>query len=121
MLSCAYPVSVPGEPKHVKAQVVNSTTLFVNWKPPVARKRNGIIRGYYVYYIPVDDKGHPKGQEKVFDTKDGSDVDAVITELDPNTLYKITVAGYTRKGDGSRSSDVRIKTSGPGKIRKHTV
>lgn len=107
---------MPGEPKHVKVQVVNSTTIFVEWKPPVARKRNGIIRGYYVYYIPLDEKDNPKGQEKVSDTKDGSTVETVITELDPNTMYKIAVAGYTRKGDGSRSEEVKIKTSGPGKI-----
>ncbi|CAC5370851.1 PTPRD [Mytilus coruscus] len=104
---------VPGEPKSVKVDVVNSTTLFVEWKPPVSRRRNGIIRGYYVYFIPLDDNDNPKGQEKYYDTKDGSIVEAVITELDPNTFYRITVAGYTRKGDGERSEERKIKTSGP--------
>ncbi|XP_052090699.1 tyrosine-protein phosphatase Lar-like isoform X2 [Mytilus californianus] len=104
---------VPGEPKSVKVDVVNSTTLFVEWRPPVSHKRNGIIRGYYVYFIPLDDNDNPKGQEKYYDTKDGSIVEAVITELDPNTFYRITVAGYTRKGDGERSEERKIKTSGP--------
>ncbi|XP_076090535.1 receptor-type tyrosine-protein phosphatase delta-like isoform X5 [Mytilus galloprovincialis] len=104
---------VPGEPKSVKVDVVNSTCLFVEWKPPVSRRRNGIIRGYYVYFIPLDDNDNPKGQEKYYDTKDGSIVEAVITELDPNTFYRITVAGYTRKGDGERSEERKIKTSGP--------
>ncbi|XP_071170880.1 receptor-type tyrosine-protein phosphatase S-like isoform X19 [Mytilus edulis] len=107
------PQFVPGEPKSVKVDVVNSTCLFVEWKPPVSRRRNGIIRGYYVYFIPLDDNDNPKGQEKYYDTKDGSIVEAVITELDPNTFYRITVAGYTRKGDGERSEERKIKTSGP--------
>ena len=105
---------VPGAPKHVKVQVVNSTTIFVEWKPPVTRKRNGIIRGYYVYYIPLDENEMPQGQEKYYNTKDGSGVEAVITDLEANTLYRITVAGYTRKGDGERSEERKIKTSGPG-------
>ena len=110
-------MTVPGEPKHVTVQQVNSTTIFVSWKPPVARKRNGIIRGYYVYYIPLDENDNPKGQEKVYDTKDGSGVEAVITDLEPNTWYRITVAGYTRKGDGARSEERKIQTSGPGNVK----
>lgn len=41
--------TVPGDPQDVKATPINSTTIKVNWKPPLAKDRNGIIRGYHIH------------------------------------------------------------------------
>lgn len=40
---------VPGDPQDVKVTPTNSTTIKVNWKPPLAKDRNGIIRGYHIH------------------------------------------------------------------------
>lgn len=40
---------VPGDPQDVKVMPINSTTIKVNWKPPLAKDRNGIIRGYHIH------------------------------------------------------------------------
>lgn len=40
---------VPGDPQEVKAAPINSTTIKVTWKPPLAKDRNGIIRGYHIH------------------------------------------------------------------------
>lgn len=41
--------SVPGDPQDVKVVPINSTTIQVSWKPPLAKDRNGIIHGYHVH------------------------------------------------------------------------
>lgn len=41
--------TVPGDPQDVKAVPINSTTIKVTWKPPLAKDRNGIIRGYHIH------------------------------------------------------------------------
>lgn len=50
----------------------------------------------------------------------------IITELQAETTYSVTVAAYTTKGDGARSKPKLITTTGAGKtllalsiIRKH--
>ena len=109
-------VLVPGEPKKVEVQPVNSTTIYVQWRPPKANNRNGIIRGYYVYYVEVDDDHEPKlNTERMEDTNDGNKNEMVIVGLKPDTRYSVSVAGYTRKGDGVRSRPKIVSTRGAGK------
>lgn len=110
-------VTVPNEPKRVQVQAVNSTTIYVEWRPPRAKERNGIIRGYYVYYAQLDEaENEPiKGTEKMEDTNDGNKNEIVITGLNPDTRYQVTVAGYTRRGDGVRSRPRTINTMGAGR------
>ncbi|KAL3869070.1 hypothetical protein ACJMK2_041796, partial [Sinanodonta woodiana] len=104
---------VPGEPKRVKVEAVNSTTIFVEWHPPQTQQQNGIIRGYYVYYVEVDTNDDPiPSTEKRIDTEDGNKMDAVIVNLKPDTRYHVQVAGYTRRGDGIRSKARTVTTKG---------
>ncbi|XP_025110641.1 receptor-type tyrosine-protein phosphatase S-like isoform X6 [Pomacea canaliculata] len=103
---------VPGEPRKVKVEAINSTGIFVEWTEP--KEPNGKIRGYQVYYIEVNsnDEPIPGRAERYHDTFSGSTKEAVITGLDPDTRYLIQVAGYTRKGDGMRSNPRIITTKG---------
>lgn len=43
----------------------------------------------------------------------------VITNLQPETAYSITVAAYTMKGDGARSKPKVVVTKGAGRIPIH--
>ncbi|XP_062594902.1 receptor-type tyrosine-protein phosphatase F-like isoform X2 [Saccostrea cucullata] len=103
---------VPDEPTKVTAEAINSTAMFVDWRPPEGRGSNGIIRGYYVYYYETNDKDEMVGQELVHDTHDGNRNEAVITNLKADTQYSVQVAGYTRRGDGKRSKKKIVNTKG---------
>lgn len=57
---------VPGEPTSVKVVPINSTTVFVSWKPPAEKDRNGrtnfvIFKTWlqlsYFYYLIRNHKG----------------------------------------------------------------
>ncbi|GFN98457.1 tyrosine-protein phosphatase lar [Plakobranchus ocellatus] len=101
---------VPGEPRNVQVSSINSTTLMVEWQPPLEQK--GIIRGYQVHYIEVNGKDEPKPgvREESFDVHEASKTEAIISGLKPDTRYLIQVAAYTRKGDGLRTPS-RIHTT----------
>lgn len=47
---------MPGDPQEVKATPLNSTSIHVNWKPPLEKDRNGIIRGYHIHVQEVRDE-----------------------------------------------------------------
>lgn len=47
---------MPGDPQDVKVIPINSTTIKVNWKPPQARDRNGIILGYHVHVQEIKEE-----------------------------------------------------------------
>lgn len=48
--------TVPGEPQDVRVNVINSTALSVQWKPPLEKDRNGIIRGYHIHVQETRDE-----------------------------------------------------------------
>lgn len=106
---------VPGEPRKVRVEAINSTAIYVEWREPI--ERHGIIRGYQVYFYEVDsnDETIPGKQARFHDTFDGTKHEAVITGLEPDTRYNIRVAAYTRKGDGIRSKARVITTKGAGR------
>ncbi|XP_046715534.1 protein tyrosine phosphatase receptor type Fa isoform X5 [Silurus meridionalis] len=108
---------VPGAPpRRVEVDAVNSTALHVSWKPPLAQKQHGEIRGYQVVYSRVED-GEPRGQPTILDIALPDAQEGFITGLQAETSYSVTVAAYTTKGDGARSKAKVVTTTGavPGK------
>ncbi|XP_050086199.1 tyrosine-protein phosphatase Lar isoform X2 [Anopheles aquasalis] len=107
---------VPGDPQEVKASPVNSTTIYVTWKPPKEKNRNGIIRGYHIHVQEMKDEGKGLLNEPMkFDVVDGLEYN--VTGLQPDTKYSVQVAALTRKGDGDRSAPISVKTPGGVPIR----
>ena len=114
-------LSVPGEPRKVKAEVINSTAVHVSWRPPIERERNGIIRGYQIHYYKVNDRNDAIGLPDMYNVR-GSEINEVaVAGLQPDTTYQFQVAGYTRRGDGERSRAVKVKTKGAGEKSLLTV
>lgn len=64
-------VVVPGEPRRVRLEAINSTTVHVQWRPPLEREQNGVIRGYQVLYMRIDDQEEGVGGTRVYDVMDG--------------------------------------------------
>lgn len=103
---------VPGDPQDVKATAINSTAVHVEWKPPLAKERNGLIRGYHIHVQEVREEGKallndPMRRDVLEDV-----LDLNITGLQPDTRYSIQVAALTRRGDGDRSQPVHVQTPG---------
>lgn len=103
---------VPGDPRRVRVEAINSTAVFIEWRHPSSKERNGIIRGYQIQYIELDVNDLPTNNVRIADTMDGEKTEHVITNLEPDTKYQFTVAGYTRKGDGIRSKPKIVETKG---------
>jgi len=112
---------VPGEPRRLRLDAVNSTAVSVQWQPPLDRELNGVIRGYQIHYsqMNADDSpdvvyGLASSQRGIYDTMNGSVYEAVIVGLEPETDYRVHVTAYTRRGDGLPSRAKRVRTKGAG-------
>ncbi|KTF75044.1 hypothetical protein cypCar_00029108 [Cyprinus carpio] len=102
-------------PRGVDVVVLNTTSARVSWKPPVAERQHGRIRGYQVTYArrtAGERTVSPRLRELLL--RDPQDL--ILTDLWPNTEYSVTVAAFTSKGDGARSKPtvIRTKPSLPG-------
>ncbi|XP_050729970.1 cell adhesion molecule Dscam2-like isoform X1 [Eriocheir sinensis] len=93
-------------PGHVTCESVTSTTLEVTWSPPPPRARNGLITTYKLSYVhhPLHGGGDGggsimrKGQRATLDT------------LTPFTNYSVSVAAFTKAGQGVSSPAVMCTT-----------
>ncbi|XP_058490431.1 receptor-type tyrosine-protein phosphatase F isoform X8 [Solea solea] len=109
--------SMPGAPpRKLEVEAINSTAIRVTWKPPLQMKQHGQIRGYQVIFSRLEN-GEPRGQPNILDVALPEAQEAVIGGLHSETMYSVTVAAYTIKGDGARSKAKVITTTGavPGK------
>uniref|UniRef100_A0A8C1TNH4 protein-tyrosine-phosphatase n=1 Tax=Cyprinus carpio TaxID=7962 RepID=A0A8C1TNH4_CYPCA len=96
-------------PQGVDVVVLNATSARVSWKPPVAERQHGRIRGYQVTYArrtAGERTVSPRLRELLL--RDPQDL--ILTDLWPNTEYSVTVAAFTSKGDGARSKPTVIRT-----------
>ncbi|XP_041077285.1 receptor-type tyrosine-protein phosphatase delta isoform X39 [Polyodon spathula] len=116
-----------GPPRKVEVEAVNSTSIKVIWRSPVPNKQHGQIRGYQVHYVKMDN-GEPRGQPMIKDIMladaqwefdDSTEHEMVISGLQPEMTYSVTVTAYTTKGDGARSKPKLVSTTGavPGRPR----
>ena len=108
--------AVPGEPRKVRAEVVNSTAVKLSWRPPSDRDANGIVRGYRVHYVPLGHLDEPLVNVPAarLDLPDGLRTELVVAGLRPDTVYQFELEAYTRKGRGERSRPRKVRTNGAG-------
>ncbi|CAB3376185.1 Hypothetical predicted protein [Cloeon dipterum] len=104
---------VPGDPQDVKAIILNSTTIKVEWLPPLEKDRHGVIRGYHIHVQEAKEEGKSIMTTPIrFDILENSTREHIVSGLQPDTKYSVQVAALTRKGDGDRSEPKIIKTPG---------
>jgi len=82
--TCVFVLSVPGEPRRVRLEAVNSTAVRVQWRAPLEREQNGVIRGYQVLYLRIDDREQGVGRTRVYDVMDGLCI--LVSFLDALTM-----------------------------------
>ncbi|XP_044039613.1 receptor-type tyrosine-protein phosphatase S-like isoform X34 [Siniperca chuatsi] len=111
-ISAETPQTLPsGPPRKVEVEAVNSSSIKVIWRSPMPTKQHGQIRGYQVHYVRMVN-GEPTGQPVIKDILIDDAQEMIITELQAETTYSVTVAAYTTKGDGARSKPKLITTTG---------
>uniref|UniRef100_A0A8C2BCI8 protein-tyrosine-phosphatase n=1 Tax=Cyprinus carpio TaxID=7962 RepID=A0A8C2BCI8_CYPCA len=96
-------------PQSVDVVVLNATSARVSWKPPVAERQHGKIRGYQVTYARRT-AGERTVSPRIRELLLRDPQDLILTDLWPNTEYSVTVAAFNSKGDGARSKPTVIRT-----------
>ncbi len=88
-----------------------STSIRVSWHLPPADSRNGIIKGFKLFYK----KKGSEGTSTTLTIKDGATRSKDVTGLDKYTEYEFEVLAYTSVGDGPKSSLLK-RTDEDGKM-----
>ena len=89
-------------PPNVSVTVLNTSALTVSWRPIEEILWQGLFLGYVVYFNHSGDDLH--------NTVSANTLELTITNLTAFTVYDVTVAGYTRKGLGPKSSIIGKRT-----------
>ena len=66
---------------------LNSTTVFLSWRPPISEHRNGIVRWYYVEFTQVI-----TSEQFEYTTQDPH---LLVNSLQPTVMYTFRIAAYT--------------------------
>uniref|UniRef100_A0A8C9YA58 Neural cell adhesion molecule L1 n=1 Tax=Sander lucioperca TaxID=283035 RepID=A0A8C9YA58_SANLU len=91
--------NVPLEaPTNVGVELMNSTTIKVNWRPVDKETVRGHLLGYKVLILTVVVETGPSEEKKV------------ISDLRPYSHYALAVAVFNSKGEGPRSETMPFKT-----------
>ncbi|XP_016957422.1 neogenin isoform X3 [Drosophila biarmipes] len=93
-------VNIAGPPRNFEGHARSHKEIYVKWAEPSVT--NGEILKYRVYYSEND-----SGADLYHDS---TALDAVLTELRPNTDYVISVVPFNRNGMGDSSAEIRVKT-----------
>uniref|UniRef100_A0A7N6FCT9 protein-tyrosine-phosphatase n=1 Tax=Anabas testudineus TaxID=64144 RepID=A0A7N6FCT9_ANATE len=118
---CRTDEDVPGAaPRQVDVQSLNSSALRVTWRAVLPRLRYGQIRGYQVHFSRAE-SGESRNlpwikdlllDESQMEEDDSTQYELILGGLKAETLYSVSVAAYTTKGDGAHSKAKLVQTPG---------
>uniref|UniRef100_A0A7N6BCK6 protein-tyrosine-phosphatase n=1 Tax=Anabas testudineus TaxID=64144 RepID=A0A7N6BCK6_ANATE len=92
-------------PEGVSCESASSTSLRVSWRPPPMEGQNGELAGYELRYQRVS------GYLMVV-LCFSPPQELILGGLKAETLYSVSVAAYTTKGDGAHSKAKLVQTPG---------
>uniref|UniRef100_A0A8C9Y5X0 Neural cell adhesion molecule L1 n=1 Tax=Sander lucioperca TaxID=283035 RepID=A0A8C9Y5X0_SANLU len=99
--------NVPLEaPTNVGVELMNSTTIKVNWRPVDKETVRGHLLGYKIYLTRIGSRGHHRGRR----SREPESTKKVISDLRPYSHYALAVAVFNSKGEGPRSETMPFKT-----------
>ena len=102
---------VPSQyPANFNVTATTSTSITANWQLPPADSRNGIIRGFKLFYKKKDHASSPT----ILTINSAGILTRSVTGLDIYTEYEFQVLAFTSVGDGPKSTvrDKRTKEDG---------
>ena len=95
--------------------VKSSTSIEASWQLPPAEDRNGVIRGFKLFYK----KKGSSGSSTQITINSKLTVTKVVAGLDKYTEYEFEVLAFTSVGNGPNSSVVSERTMEDGKKIVH--
>ncbi|XP_076578915.1 neuronal cell adhesion molecule a isoform X3 [Chaetodon auriga] len=105
-----FPLSAPDS---VQIMVHNSTLAEVRWEPVPLPSVRGRLQGYKVYYRRErglhETEGETEQQEQVL-TFSGNSSEGRLPDLQPYSLYNLSIRVLNNKGEGPPSPSKRFKT-----------
>uniref|UniRef100_A0A672IM15 protein-tyrosine-phosphatase n=1 Tax=Salarias fasciatus TaxID=181472 RepID=A0A672IM15_SALFA len=111
-VACRTDEDVPGAaPRQVDVQPLNSSALRVTWRSVLPRLRQGQIRGYQVHFSRAE-SGESRNLPRIKDLLLDESQELILGGLKAETLYSVSVAAYTTKGDGAHSKAKLVQTLG---------
>ncbi|KAF7668653.1 hypothetical protein LDENG_00297700 [Lucifuga dentata] len=125
---CRTDEDVPGAaPRQVDVQLPNSSALRVTWHSVLPWLQHSEIRGYQIHYSRVERGlllipsllcldwlwGASRLWEKM-EEDDLTQYEMILGGLKAETLYSVSVAAYSTKGDGAHSRAKLVQTTGIG-------
>lgn len=99
-------VSVPGQPRGVRVEVLSSTAIRATWNRPLYKGRG--IFAYEVFYNKTSSAMDSNEEARGTLTKE-------IQGLEPHKYYGIAVAAVSDRGVGAMSFKVTVRTFEDGK------
>ena len=115
---------MPGEPTDFKLVKVTADTIELEWKPPRQDEQStgSNVKGYEIQYFKVIDAADSStmqtSESQIMKRKISyKRLKTTISNLEPNSLYKIQIFAFNMKGDGQRSNQLLVQTmdEGPNK------
>jgi len=105
-------------PQNIRAEAKSKTELSIMWEPPPSESCNGILIGYHVGYLSMDDTQNPTSPTvphsryiiKTVNINAQYSEDFVISGLTPYTTYSIVVQAFNSKGAGPFSKPITVQT-----------
>ncbi|XP_023184851.1 receptor-type tyrosine-protein phosphatase F-like [Xiphophorus maculatus] len=91
-------------PLHVRARLLSSTTILVEWESP--EEPNGQLQGYRIFYS--SEPSNPLSTWQIHNINDSKFTS--ISGLTPTTTYSLRMLGFTSMGDGPLSDVLQLKT-----------
>lgn len=104
-------------PQNIRAEAKNQTVLLIMWEPPPSDACNGILIGYHVGYLPIDDTQnlsmaiYSRYIVKTININSLYGEEVVINGLTPYTMYSVIVQAFNSKGPGPYSKPITIQTN----------
>lgn len=105
-------------PQNIRAEAKSKSELLITWEPPSSEACNGILIGYHVGYLPMDDiqnsalstTSNSRYTMKTININSQYGEDIVINGLVPYTIYSIVVQAFNSKGPGPFSKPITVQT-----------
>jgi protein sidekick len=111
-------IAAPSQaPSDLSVTAKSSTSITASWQLPPADSRNGIIKGFKLFYKKKVSSGSPSVQR----INSESTRTKVVTGLAKYTEYEFQVLAFTSKGDGPKSNPKSATTKEDGKKSELTI
>ncbi len=97
-----FSIAVPSEaPSKFSVTSKSSTSITATWELPLLGSRNGIIKGFKLYYK----KKGSSGSQTMIPINSNLTLTKDVTSLAKYTEYELQVLAFTSVGDGKKSTE----------------